>query len=165
MKPYFDKVHEAGITDLHALLLHANQQLLNSMYQVPTNAVSWNYQPGKWSIAELLQHILDTDKIFAHRAFCISRSEKAALPSFDKDAYIQNSYTAQKDFSLLLQEYVSHHQYMLTFFNNLTPHEFTIKGRTTEYEITPLVLGYAIAGHKLHHVQILHERYLPKLLK
>ncbi len=115
------------------------------------------------TIMEVLMHILDTERIFAFRAFCISRNDPHVLHGFDENEYVENSRASIKDFYSLQQEYAAHHQYVLHFFRNLTWNESESWGKVANFEVSARILGYAIAGHTLHHSEVLKQKYLPLL--
>ncbi|MCX7743324.1 MAG: DinB family protein [Flavobacteriales bacterium] len=163
MKPYFDQVEKSGIINLNELMFYADQELFKILNQIPPDKANVKYQPDKWSIIEVLQHILDTERFFAFRAFCISRNDPHVLHGFDQNEYVENSRATIKNFYSLQQEYAAHHQYVQYFFRNLTWNELENWGRVANYEVSANILGYAIVGHTLHHVDILKQKYLPLL--
>lgn len=163
MKPYFELIHKTDIINLNELLLYADRELFSVLNQIPPDKANLKYQPGKWTIMEVLQHILDTERFFAFRAFCISRNDPHVLHGFDENEYVENSRASIKDFYSLQQEYAAHHQYVLYFFRNLTWNELESWGKVANYEVSASILGYAIAGHTLHHAEVLKQKYLPLL--
>ena len=121
-----------------------------------------NYAPGKWTLKELLQHIIDTERIFMYRALCIARNEKQSLPGFDENEYAKNSNANERAWKDLCDEYIYLRKSCLHLFKSFTPEMLQISGLSSDKPITPLALGYALVGHLQHHINIINERYLSK---
>lgn len=121
-----------------------------------------NYAPGKWTLKELLQHIIDTERIFMYRALCIARKEKQSLPGFDENEYAQNAHANERAWKDLCDEYIYLRKSCLHLFKSFTPDMLLNSGQSNEKPITVLALGYALVGHLQHHINIINERYLSK---
>jgi hypothetical protein len=119
----------------------------------------FRYSPGKWSVRELFGHLVDAERFFGHRAFCISRSDPNPLPGFDENAYVARSdYDSQSVadsvhvFSLLREANVRH-------LETLSEAAWPLEGIANGAKITVRALGYVMAGHVRHHLAVLKERY------
>lgn len=121
-----------------------------------------NYAPGKWTLKELLQHIIDTERIFMYRALCISRQEKQSLPGFDENEYAINSFANERAWKDLCDEYIYLRKSCLHLFKSFTPEMLLSSGISNDKPITTLAIGYALIGHLQHHINIINERYLSK---
>lgn len=119
-----------------------------------------SYAPGKWSIKELFQHVIDTERIFAFRALAFARGEKAPLPGFDHDDYVQHSRANQRPWLQLLAEYKTARQNTLSLFASFDQEQLNKRGIASEKEISVLALGYITAGHDSHHRKVVEEKYL-----
>jgi len=121
----------------------------------------WNYRyaEGKWNIKEVLMHIMDTERIFAYRALRISRHDKADLAGFDQDDYVPYYDSDSRTAASLIEEYKSVRASTLSMFENFSAEHYAGRGTASGYEITTLALGYMIAGHELHHQELLVDRY------
>jgi len=118
------------------------------------------YAPGKWSIKEVVGHITDTERIFAYRALRFARNDQTPLPGFEQDDYVRYAAFDKYRLSDLTREFELVRQANLLLFRNLDEAAWHRRGTASEREISVRALAYIIAGHELHHVGILKERYL-----
>lgn len=118
------------------------------------------YAEGKWSIKELFQHMIDSERIFAYRALCIARGEKASLPGFDENNYAANSSANNRKLQDMLEEYDLVRKANLYLFRSFTTEMMDNVGTANEKEITLRGVIHVIAAHELHHMNILSTRYL-----
>jgi len=121
------------------------------------------YAPGKWTINEIVQHIIDTERVFAFRALWMGRAESAHLPGFDQDLFNDHASAKNRQLSDLIKELILVRQSTIWLFDSMTDESLLREGTASNLKMNPLVLGYMITGHLLHHVQILEERYYPLL--
>ncbi len=117
------------------------------------------YAPGKWTIKDIFQHCIDTERIMAYRALCFARMEVQLLPSFDENKYAEN--TNLKDISIesLLEEFSILRKSTIRLFENMNSLMLLRKGQINKQLISPLSLGFVINGHAIHHEKVLRERY------
>jgi len=120
----------------------------------------YRYAPGKWSIKEVLGHVIDAERIFTYRALRFARHDQTPLPGFDQDPYVAAANFDARDWNGLIAEFEHVRRSTIPFFGALTPEEMMRSGTASNAPITVRALGYIIAGHELHHLSILRERYL-----
>ena len=120
---------------------------------------TFRYADGKWSIKEMLSHIIDGERMFAYRVFRISRGDKTPIEGFEQDGYIENSHANDRSFSDMLGEFDSLRNANMLFFRNLRDADWMRTGTANEREISVRALGFIMAGHIRHHLNILNERY------
>lgn len=125
----------------------------------------YSYAEGKWSVKCLLQHIIDTEKIFSYRALCFCRNESQNLPGFDQNTYAESSQEVPTSLAKLLTEFRLLRELNLLFFENLSPQDLHKKGLSNGNTIDVECVGRLIVGHCKHHLNLLNERYLPELKK
>ena len=118
------------------------------------------YAKGKWSIKELLVHLVDTERIFCYRALCIARNEKKDLPSFDHEAYVKNSNANERTLDDIEKEFETVRKATISLFENFTPKMLAASGTANGNRLTVLAIGYLIVGHVKHHLTVLQEKYL-----
>ncbi|RAU83330.1 DinB family protein [Pontibacter arcticus] len=118
-----------------------------------------SYEPGKWTIKELLQHMIDCERIFAYRILCICRGETASLPGFDENLYAYNSLANIRPLESILNEYDLLRRSNLAMIRSFTSEMLDRVGIANGNQVTPRALVHIIAGHEQHHVNILNERY------
>lgn len=118
------------------------------------------YAKNKWTIKELVQHMIDTERVMSYRALRISRNDKKALMGFDENAYISNSNASKIAYVDLLKEFSLLRKATITMFKGLTNEMLLRKGIASGTEISVRALGYILTGHVLHHLKIIKERYI-----
>ena len=121
---------------------------------------TYAYGEGKWTIKELLSHIIDGERIFAYRVLRISRGDQTPIEGFEQDGYIENSNANNRTFSDLLEEFhLSRHANML-MLKSMTAEAGSRLGTASEKAVSVRALVYIMAGHVEHHIGILRDRYL-----
>lgn len=126
----------------------------------------WNhkYAPEKWTVKEVMMHIMDTERIFAYRALRVARNDGTPMPGFDQNDYVPFYNATQRSGSSIMAEYESIRNSTISLFENLSDDDYGRRGEASGSPVSSLSLGYMIAGHEIHHVQLLHERYFNKPL-
>jgi len=118
------------------------------------------YAPGKWTIREILGHLIDDERVFAYRLFCLSRKEPRGLPGFDEKTYAAASGAEQRSMESLLGEYQAVRASTIAFLASLTPEQWLRRGVVNGYKASVRGLAFHIASHELHHLRIVRERYV-----
>jgi hypothetical protein len=159
--PYYGKYVSlvAGVDILSALSSQLPETLA-LLASVPESQGNFRYAPGKWSIKELVGHILDGERIFAYRALRFARNDKTPVPGFEQDDYIRNASFDACPLQDLAAEFESVRRATIFLFRHLDADAWTRRGVASESEVSVRALAYMIAGHELHHVGILRDRYL-----
>lgn len=121
------------------------------------------YAPGKWTLKEVLGHLIDDERIFSYRALCVARGEQVALPGFDEKAYVAAADFESRSLASLLGEYARVRAATLAMFEHLPKTSWTRRGTVNGYAASARGLAFHIAGHELHHRRVIEERYLPLL--
>ena len=122
----------------------------------------WNsrYAPDKWSLKEVILHIIGTERIFAYRALRIARHDLTPLPGFSQDDYIPYLYADQRSNTSVIEEYNDTRKATISLFRNLPDEAMLFTGTAADFPLTPLSIGFIIAGHEIHHLEIIREKYL-----
>jgi DinB superfamily len=118
------------------------------------------YDEGKWTLKELLQHMIDTERIFNYRALCFARLEKASLPSFEEDDYAANSYANRRSWQEMVDEFFAVRQATELLFKSFTPAMLDHSGISNNKPGTVKSIGFTLVGHVYHHKKVMEERYL-----
>ncbi len=121
------------------------------------------YAEGKWSLKELLQHLIDAEKIFAYRALRFARKDKTELPGWDEELYAKHYFSDERTIKNLIAEFETVRKSSSIFFENLNQEQLSQTGIANRNEIAVETIGKLIVGHNIHHLNIIKERYLPKL--
>ena len=139
------------------------KQLLSTMLflkTIPEEIGNFRYAENKWSAKEVLLHIMDTERIFTYRSLCISRNDKTNFPSFDENNYAPNSNAANRTMEEIILEYEALRRSTILLFRGFSPSMMDETGTANNFSITPRGIGWVIAGHELHHLNVIKERYL-----
>lgn len=118
------------------------------------------YAPGKWTIKQMVGHIIDSERVFSYRLTCFARGEIHGLPGFDENEYVDNAHFQDRTLSSLAEEFNLLRSANLFLFKSLTEKELSRSGIASERQITVRALLFVIAGHLMHHTQIIKDRYL-----
>jgi hypothetical protein len=127
---------------------------------LPEDKGDFAYAPGKWTIKEVLGHIIDTERIMAYRALRIARNDNTAIPGFDQDDYVMHSRYEARSLASLADEFEAVRKSNLFLFDSFSNDELLRLGTASEKTVSVRALGYIIVGHIKHHARILEERYL-----
>jgi len=120
----------------------------------------FRYAPNKWSIKEVIGHIADTERIMAYRLLSIARGETAELPGYNDDMYVLRAAFDKQSMQDLLENLIVVRQSTVYLLRSLDKETWSQRGNANNSEVTVRALAYIIAGHELHHLQIIKERYL-----
>lgn len=153
---YVALVPETGIL---AVLERQASEIRELAASVPAQRETHRYAEGKWSVREVLGHLVDGERVFGYRAFCISRGERAPLPSFDEDEYVGEARCHSIPLRELADELALVRESNLAVLRRLEPREWERAGTASGKQITVRALAWVMAGHPRHHVEILRERY------
>ncbi|KLT64566.1 DinB family protein [Pedobacter sp. BMA] len=132
---------------------------LPALFERNAEKADYAYAEGKWTLKEMLGHIIDTERVFAYRITCFARNEAQPLPGFDEDAYVLNARFATRDLKDLIEEFASLRKANLFLFRSLNEDELNRKGIASGREINVKSILFIAAGHVIHHVGILKDRY------
>jgi hypothetical protein len=126
---------------------------------VPKDRERLRYAAGKWSVREVIGHLVDGERVFGYRAFCISRGEQGALPSFDENAYVGASRYDAVSLAEIARELVAVRETNLLALRRLDGDAWTRVGTASGKPVSVRALAYVMVGHVRHHLAILRERY------
>ncbi|RAK02086.1 DinB family protein [Larkinella arboricola] len=119
------------------------------------------YAPGKWTVRDILQHCIDTERILAYRALRFARNDQTVLPGFDEELFARNTTAADRSLPDLLDEFSLVRATTVRLFKGFTDEMLRRNGTCFGRQISVLALGFVIAGHPIHHLNVLRERYFP----
>ncbi len=131
---------------------------LKTVTHLDDDQYAFAYEKGKWSLAQVMQHINDVERIFAYRALCVSRGEKQNLNGFDQNEYIRPHKEIKV--SQLINEFSSLRDSNIYFCQGLSADQWMLKGKASGFEFQMSAFIYAMAGHLDHHLNIINSRYL-----
>ena len=117
------------------------------------------YAPGKWSVKEVVGHMMDAERVFSYRALRIARADKTPLPGFDENAWVPAAHFDRRPMADLVSDYQTMRAATVSLFASLDEEALTRVGTANDQPFSVRALAHIIAGHELHHVAILRERY------
>ena len=163
--PEYAEMYMSLLPDDGQILTHLEnnfQTVKDFIYALPEEKLLYRYAPEKWSIKEILVHIVDDERIFAYRALRFARNEQQNLIGFDQDSYTKYSQADSRALDNIFEEYEAVRLATVTLFNGLPEDSFLRMGHGTgtANDATVRALAYHIAGHELRHLNIIKERYL-----
>ena len=161
--PYFERYMQFVLANNASIVenLIASQKEFDTFLRTKDNEFgNYAYKAGKWTIKELIQHIIDTERIFCYRALCFARNDKTALPGFDQDLFVANDNANKRDYQDLLDEMATLRQSSIQLFKSFSEDVLLRVGVASNNKISVRALGYLFSGHQKHHLNIIKERYL-----
>jgi uncharacterized damage-inducible protein DinB len=159
--PYYKAYIEAlGEVELMDTL---KKQMLNYpefLASIPKGKLTYRYAEGKWTVAEVLLHVLDSERVFQYRALRFARKDSTPLPGFDQDAYVPNSGANSRSLDSIIDEYKAIRSSTIALFESFDKDVLKEKGVASNAAMSVGALGFIMCGHQKHHRNILRERYL-----
>ena len=155
-RKYVDQVDEEDLTQA----FHNQQKKIAAFLQsVSEEKAEYAYAPGKWTLKELLQHVIDAERIFCYRALCFARKETLSLPSFDENLYADNSNANVRTWQRLNMEILNVRRSTEDLFASFSDTVLQEKGIANNNTTSVLSLGFIMVGHLNHHIKVAEERY------
>jgi len=141
------------------LLREGLEELVPLLGRIADEKWKYRYESGKWTVASVVGHLVDSERIFPYRALRIARRDPGALPSFDEKVFAEHSNADLRTKAELIAEFEAARASTIGLFSSFTPEMLALEGDVSNYRISVDGIGYQMAGHVLHHVKILKERY------
>ncbi|HMX04381.1 MAG TPA: DinB family protein [Chitinophagales bacterium] len=146
--------------DVPEMLSQHVQQTIDMLAGIDEQKALFRYAPGKWSVKEVLQHLIDTERIMCYRALRFARKDKTPLPGFEENDYAPASMADNRSMVSLLQEFAAVRHATIMLFESFTDDMIARTGTGNGKEISVNALGFIIVGHELHHMKLFKEKYL-----
>jgi hypothetical protein len=158
-KPYIDAVAGNGksiVENLNDTLI----EFLNTLSNISEDKQEYRYAAGKWTIKELIQHLVDSERVFAYRALRFARNDSAELAGFEQDDYVAVFDANARGFDALLEELELTRKSTILLFKSFGEKELMQLGVASGTTMSVRALGCVVSGHLMHHFNIMNERYL-----
>jgi hypothetical protein len=160
--PYYaGYLEQVPAGDILEILRQSGERLSGLLANLSEEEANFRYDAGKWSIKELLGHLIDTERLFAFRALWIARQDPSPQPGMEQDDWVRSGDFDQRALGDLLAEYRAVRQASLTLFRGFSGEMVTRTGTANQVTFSVRAFPYLIAGHELHHEEVLRDRYLP----
>ncbi|MGQ3015145.1 MAG: DinB family protein [Flavobacteriales bacterium] len=137
-----------------------NTDIWDFLASLPEEKAAYRYAEGKWSVAQVIAHLCDAERVFQYRALHIARAPGIELPGFDENAWAERNTAAGQSLAEVRAEFRTVRNSSLALFSRFSEAELLSKGKANGYEMSAGFIGICAAGHQLHHTRILRERYL-----
>ena len=135
-------------------------RLIKFVQNIPMDKFDYRYAEGKWTIKDIIQHLIDSERIFAYRALRFARNDKTELPGFEENDYVEEAKANKRSIQQLLTELAVVRQATLSLFQSFSEEELLRIGVASHNPISVRALGFVIIGHQNHHQRVFEERYL-----
>ena len=156
---YHNYVMQVQEDDLQTAFQNNSSVVDASLNSIPESKADYAYAEGKWTVKQLLQHMIDAERIFAHRALWFARKSPAPLSGFDENAYADIADVSKRSLQSLIDEMKAVRKSTEFLFGSFSEDELNTAGTANNNPITVKALGFVTLGHFLHHKHILEERY------
>ena len=135
-------------------------RLIKFVQNIPMDKFDYRYAEGKWTIKDILQHLIDAERIFSYRALCFARNDQSKLPGFEENEYVDEAHANQRSIQELLTELAVVRQSTLSLFKSFTLEDMKRIGTASDNPMSARAVGFIIIGHQNHHQRVFEERYL-----
>jgi uncharacterized damage-inducible protein DinB len=156
-KTYLNALQE---DNLQEALANNTRRFRKLLKQIPHKKINYAYAEGKWTIKELLQHIIDSERVFIYRALTFARHDPAPLPGFDENNWAITAKAPKRKWNELVEEFKALRSANELFLNSLDDDQLQQSGSANNNNISVAGLAFVCAGHVAHHMRIIRERYL-----
>lgn len=157
---YQGYIRQVADKELLSALKESGQRLLELCSNLDETQALYRYEDGKWSIKDLIQHLIDAERVFAYRAMRFARNDDTELSGFDQDDYVKEVFADKFLLPDLLTQFKNIRQSTLDLFSTFSETDLERKGKSNGAEMSVEMIGYIISGHTIHHLTIIQERYL-----
>jgi len=153
---YIDAASGKSVSEL---IDNHSRSLIDFISSIPEDKADYSYAEGKWTVKQLLQHLIDTERIFTYRALRFSRNDQTELAGFDEDAFAEHAPVNHRSLQNLKDEFVTVRKSTDLLLLSFTDEQLAMTGTVSGNFVTVNALCYIIFGHNIHHLNILKERY------
>lgn len=157
---YHNYIRQVPHDDLLTAIHELGEDFLQVMAGIPASLHDHAYAPGKWTLKDVFQHVIDTERILSYRALCIARGEAQSLPGFDENGYADASKAGSRHWGDMEEEFRLIRSASEYLFRSFDGEQLDATGTANGSPVYVLGLGFIVAGHCQHHLNIIRERYL-----
>ncbi|PWA08927.1 DinB family protein [Flavobacterium laiguense] len=154
---YIKAIENVELIEELEICLH---DFIKFVQNIPMDKFDFRYAEGKWTIKDIIQHLIDAERVFSYRALRISRNDKTPLPGFEENDYVDNTNANGRSIQDLLTEFSAVRHSSLLLFKSFSDEQLTRIGIASGQEVSVRAIGFIIIGHQKHHQKVFQERYL-----
>lgn len=141
-------------------LVNQKEEMIHFFNSIPVFKHEYRYVENKWTVKDILLHIIDAERIFAYRALRIARNDETSLPGFEENDYVIAANANEREFESLINEFSAVRAATISLYENFTENDLLKLGTASNGSVSVRGIGYCILGHELHHKNIIIQRYL-----
>ena len=157
---YHNYINQVPEDDIMEAFQKGSSVIIHLFENIPVEKRDYRYAEGKWTTKEVLQHIIDAERVFNYRALCFARKDPAPLPGFDENIFAAHAKADKRNWDDLLNEFKTVRKGSEILFASFDNEQLNSSGIANNHSNYVLAFGYVLVGHSLHHVRVLKERYL-----
>mgnify|MGYP006140705489 FL=1 len=161
--PYFERYMQLSVLKDKTIiesLESAQDEFESVLRNLPDKKHSFSYATGKWTLKELIQHVIDTERVFCYRALSFARNDQTPLPGFDQDIFVDNATANERDYYDLLDEMKVLRKSSIQLFKSFSKEALLRIGVASDNKMSVRALGYLFSGHQIYHINNVKECYL-----
>ncbi|MCK8480656.1 DinB family protein [Psychroserpens algicola] len=159
--PYYQTyIEKAGTLTLKDGLKRNGDLTVAFLKTIPEDKLEFRYEVNKWTVKEIVQHLIDTERVFMYRALCIARKDKTLFPGYDQDNYALTCDANRRSMRSLINEFKAVRLSSVMLFESFTTDMLTEIGIASNSNLSPRAVAFITIGHENHHCKIIKERYL-----
>ena len=162
-KYYGTYIHKVPDGEILELLDQGVRRTLTELGGLPAEWETFTYEPGKWTVREVVGHMIDAERLFSYRALAIARRDPADQPSMDQEQWAGDSNAGSRPLPSLLADFEHARRSSIALFESFDEDMWTRRGLASGFEFSVRAFPYILAGHEIHHRRVLGERYLKPL--
>ncbi|MEO7209615.1 MAG: DinB family protein [Chitinophagaceae bacterium] len=152
-----------GLTEgdsIQSIINNHSKNLVDFYNTIPDEKAEYAYAEGKWTVKQVLQHLIDTERVFVYRALCFARMQTIPLPGMDENAFAENAKMDNRSLAQIKAELISVRKSTDLFLQSLSANDCKMQGNASGKDMSVNALAYIIYGHVIHHKNIIEKRYL-----
>lgn len=157
---YANYIKKSGNEDLVSGLESSLNNTITFFKSIPENKLEYSYDVGKWTIKDIIQHLIDAERVFAYRALRFARQDKTPLPGFEENNYTLAANANERSREELIKEYQIVRESTLMMFNSFNDDTLKLIGIASNSNMSVRAIGFVIIGHEKHHCEVIKSRYL-----
>ena len=138
----------------------SGDRTISFLKSIPTEKLEYRYDKDKWTVKEVIQHLMDAERVFSYRALRIAREDQTPLPGFEQNDYVEPSKANERSLNELIKEFDAIRSSTIALFDSFSDKMLMAKGTASNSPVSVRAIGFIIMGHEIHHCQIIRERYL-----
>ena len=159
---YYNYINKAKDENVVKAIQKSGKAFRKLLKNIPKKKIDYAYEDGKWTIREVVQHVIDAERVFAYRSLSFARKDASPLPSFDENSWAAQSVAYSRNWKDMINEFSALREASILMFDAFSEDQLRSIGVASNKEVNVLAIGYIIAGHVEHHIDIIRERYLGK---